>query len=72
MRHTGSCIEIDVSYQLAGYRQLLHDIIAMDMATGDVQTNPASPWNWPIVQEQRQQFEQLLTSMPVVVLEPAR
>lgn len=43
MQHAGSRIEIDVSYQLSEYRQLLHDVIAMDMATGNAQTNPASP-----------------------------
>ncbi|RLK57742.1 hypothetical protein BCL79_2155 [Stenotrophomonas rhizophila] len=148
MEHPHSRIEIDVSYQLAEYRQLLHDVIAMDMATGNAQTHPANPWNWPIMQkvvlaivvppifawkmlrvgrclfvlsaagisrtskgitasrtwdqvkrvqrlqaaylielleggampipfremdtEQRQQFEQLLTSIPVVILKPAR
>lgn len=51
MQHAGSRIKIDVTYQLAEYRQLLHDVIAMDMATGNAQTNPASPWNWPIVQK---------------------
>lgn len=51
MQHAGSRVEIDVSYQLSEYRQLLHDVIAMDMATGNVQTHPASPWNWPIVQK---------------------
>lgn len=50
VEHTGPRIEIDVSYQLAEYRQLLHEVIAMDMVARNEHLNRTSPWNWPIVQ----------------------
>ena len=50
VEHTGPRIEIDVSYQLAEYRQLLHEVIAMDMVARNEHLNRASPWSWPIVQ----------------------
>lgn len=50
MEHPNPRIQIDVSYRLTEYRQLLRDVIAMELATQNVPVNRAHPWNWPIVQ----------------------
>ncbi|MBU2047537.1 MAG: YcxB family protein [Gammaproteobacteria bacterium] len=88
-------IEIDVSYQLAEYRQLLHDAGISRTSKGitasrtwdqvkrvqrlqaayliELLEGGAMPIPFrEIDTEQRQQFEQLLTSIPVVILKPAR
>lgn len=69
MEHLRTRIQIDVSYQLGEYRQLLSEVIAVEMATENEPVNRANPWNWSIVREQRQQLERLLASVPVVILE---
>ncbi|WP_353084836.1 hypothetical protein [Stenotrophomonas sp.] len=78
MQHAGSRIEIDVSYQLSEYRQLLHEGTGKACAAvaGGLSHRTGRGGAMPIPfremdTEKRQQFERLLASVPVVILEPA-